>query len=193
MRRDSEGTDRISLFEHDRRLMALDVAPELPKPNDGTTKHVLKEKGNRWPKVGGNFSDLLRANSMVIQFSPKEQVTRAWIKSLYLMAGCARHGEAWTMPWAPKVRAYLRGTIPLDDSIGWINPDFKAPAMDPPTPPSGLVMRCATERRLDVFISIWGSHACFFGLPKAELPANAVLSIQWAELGPFVYGKPART
>jgi len=129
---------------------------------------------------------------MQIQIANDDQLTRGWVKNLHLMAGCARHGEAWTMPWAAKIRDYLQGNGSFEE-VGWLDTCFKAAAMNPPTPPDGLVMRCAINRRSGIFVSIWRTHACFFGLTNEEAPEGELLfSIQWAELGPFLYGQSAR-
>ena len=187
MRRDVEGADRMSLFSDEgRRLAAGDVVYESLPDKDGRRRHGFKIVSNPWLPDGIALSD---ATSMVFQLPTMEQLERAWIKSLYLMAGCARQGEAWATCWAPRVRSYLQGDIPLDDGIAWLDKNFKGKDIDPPTPPNGLVMRCGTAQRSDVFIAAWEKCACFFGLPKKQIPDDRILSVHWVELRPFVYGE----
>lgn len=125
---------------------------------------------------------LNRIESMKFQFPSDGQVMRAWIKSLYLLAGCARRGDAWATTWAPKVRDYLQGHRPWGDDMGYFDANFESPS-------DSFVARCQVAQKSDVFISAWKEYLCVFGASKAEIPHGVSVPVIWIEHGPFVFGK----
>lgn len=141
-----------------------------------------------WPSKGAvTPPNLYRIDSMEFQFPSDGQVTRAWIKSLYLLAGCARRGEAWVTAWAPQVREYLQGKRPWGDDIGDFDGNFD-------TPWKCFVARCQVGQRSDVFVSAWKEHLCVFGASKGDISHVGTIPVIWIETdGPFVFGNDGST
>ena len=179
-RREITGTTRLSLEDkggHRIGLVNANVAA-LDKP----IKHIsIQPSGGAWPSEDA-LSPIERTSSIKFQVPSEGQITRASVKSLYLMAGCARQGEAWTTGWAPSVRDYLQGNRPWDSGIGcYVGDNWELPL-------ENFVMRCQVAGRSDVFVSAWKEHLCIFGASKADVNGTSC-SIIWLENGPFIFGK----
>lgn len=203
MRRDIAGVTRAWMLDTDRRkVAAADASWKKWTKSEIDQIHRLHGKAaaedaaategfisfetehGLWPsKEAVSPPSLYRVDSMEFQLPSDGQVMRAWIKSLYLLAGCARRGEAWAATWAPKVRDYLQDNRPWGDDIGIFDGNFD-------TPSEFLVARCQVAQRSDVFVSAWKEHLCVFGASKADIPHGASIPLIWVEDdGPFVFGR----
>ena len=206
MRRDVIGTTRMNMLgSNNTRMAAADYSVKWKKWAKSELDQIRELHGNAAAEdaaaTGGFISfeagrnvwpsedavtppNLDRIKSMKFQFPSEGQVMRAWIKSLYLMAGCASHGEAWGATWAPAVRDYLRGNKPWGDDIGYFDGNFD-------TPSESFVARCQVEQRSDVFISAWKEHLCVFGASRSDIPHGSPIPVIWTKDGPFVFGTSA--
>ncbi len=190
LRREVRGTSRMSLRDDERRrVLASDVVLPEPYVDENGKKHLdFRLRDNTWKSVENDqiiWSGMMpKMTSVEFQIPDEEELTRAWVKLFYLMAGCARRGEAWRTAWAPKVREYLQGNIPWEQDVGLLQTN-----KTPLAPPGGAVASCRAAQRSDLFFAAWNEYSCILGLPEKDTPHDRMLDIQWIELGPFVYGR----
>lgn len=186
LRRDVTGTVRaIGYKKGGKRVASWDLAEQAVRHGqtpDGYGSYLdISPKENEWPSSDAlTPPSLYDIDSIKFEVPSAGQVRRAWIKSLYLMAGCARRGEAWDMTWAEQVRDYLRGSTPWSDDIAFFDDNFD-------TPSESLVARLQVGQSTDVFVSSWKKYLCMFG---ASVPSGrSSFPSVWSECGPFVYGR----
>lgn len=105
-------------------------------------------------------------------------VRKGWIKTGFLLAGCASRGAAWKAPWADGVREYLMGDQERTSSAGVVQQETQWECI------------LATKDPSPGYIVIWQDWTVLLGIPERHEMADFwEIEIGQVMRGPVVYGQ----
>ena len=157
------------MYRGDGLVQFKDSAGKLVMSNDATfagTSWTLRP--GKLPKTPRPISDTVE----ILVFPPRkrdEMVTKAWVKSAFLAAGCATQGEAWRADWAGGIREYLDlNTSSPRPEYAWAIDIRKLKA----NPPSILEHRVLFKAGPTGFSMLWGGMYVGIGVGLQDSPSR---------------------
>ena len=105
-------------------------------------------------------------------------VRKGWIKTGFLLAGCASQGAAWKAPWADSVREYLMSDQEQTSSAWVIQKETR------------LECIFVTKDPSPGYVVIWRDWTIWMGIPERyEMADFWEIEIGQVMRGPLIYGQ----